>query len=64
MELKIYNMLGQEIRTLVKENYIAGNYSVHWDGKDNYGNAVLSGVYIYKFRAGQLTQIKKMTLLR
>lgn len=62
--IKIYNTLGQEIRTLANSQYQAGIHSLRWDGKDNNGNSVASGVYLYQLRAGDFSQIKKMSLLR
>lgn len=45
--LRVYDLLGREIRTLVNENQYAGNYSVVWDGNDNNGNSVCTGIYYY-----------------
>jgi photosystem II stability/assembly factor-like uncharacterized protein len=64
VHLKIYNVMGQEVRTLVNESQIAGNYTAVWDGRDNHGNMVSSGVYIYRLSAGNDVQNRKMTLLR
>ena len=64
VHLKIYNVMGQEVRTLVNESQIAGNYTAVWDGRDNHGNMVSSGVYIYRLSAGNDVQSRKMTLLR
>ncbi|GEM_PF-1867716 len=64
VSLKIYNLLGQEVRTLVKSRQSAGEYSVLWDGNDNKGLAVSSGIYIYRLTAGKSVQSKKMVLLR
>lgn len=62
--LRIFNILGKEIITLVNEQYQAGKHTVNWDGKDNLGNVVSSGIYFYQLRAGNFTQAKKMILLR
>jgi Tol biopolymer transport system component len=62
--LKVYNTLGQEIRTLAEAYYEAGHFSVRWDGKDKHGRAVPSGVYLYRLQAGSFRQVKKMYLLR
>ena len=64
VEVKIFNTLGQEIRTLTDGQYEAGYHSVRWDGRDINGNAVSSEVYLYHLKAGSLTQVKKMSLLR
>lgn len=62
--LRIYNILGQEIKTLVDEEKLPGTYEVSWDGKDNNGIEVASGIYFYKLRAGQHSQVKKMLLVK
>ncbi|MEZ4763895.1 MAG: FlgD immunoglobulin-like domain containing protein [Calditrichia bacterium] len=64
MKLSIYNMLGQEIKTLVDEKQAAGSYTVSWDGTNASGAAVASGVYMYRLRAGDAVSVKKMLLLR
>ena len=64
VSLKIYNLLGQEIFTLVNARQNAGNHSVIWNGKNNHGHAVSSGIYLYRLKAGSFTQSKKMTLIR
>ncbi len=62
--LKIFNIFGEEIRTLVDEQREAGYHRVRWDGKDENGKPVTSGVYLYQLRAGSFSQVKKMSLLR
>jgi len=62
--LKIYNLLGEEIRTLMDADCEAGRHSLHWDGKDNQGQAIASGVYLYRLQAGSFMKTKKMNLLR
>lgn len=62
--LKVYNLLGQEIRTLVDAHQSHGLYKFHWDGRDDLGRDVPSGVYIYKLRAGDHTTSRKMELIR
>jgi FtsP/CotA-like multicopper oxidase with cupredoxin domain len=64
VELKVYNQLGQEVRSLIKSNYEAGSHSVIWNGKNNLGQAVSSGVYIYRIKAGKFTKSMKMNLIR
>ena len=64
VRLAIYNLLGQEVRALVNTKQSAGSYSVIWDGKDTRGNAVGSGVYIYRFETGRFVHTRKMILLR
>jgi hypothetical protein len=62
--LKIYNILGQKVKTLVNEPQEAGYYSVTWEGRDDFGGEVASGVYLYRLIAGDFVQTKKMTLIR
>lgn len=64
VSIKIYNMLGQEVRTLVNEQRNEGNHSIIWNGKDNSGNQLASGTYIYRIKAGDFTSTKKMILLK
>jgi len=62
--LVVYNLLGQKIRTLVREMKQAGNYSVRWDSRDDNGSFVASGVYVYILQSSEFVDVKKMVLLR
>jgi len=62
--LTIYNLLGVEVRKLVAEEKPPGVYSVLWNGKNNGGLEVPSGVYVYRLQAGRFTDTKKMLLVR
>lgn len=64
VSLVVYNTLGQKVRSLVNESRSAGTHTVKWDGRDNAGAKVASGLYIYTLRAGQVTMSKKMTILK
>jgi hypothetical protein len=64
VKLIVYNMLGQQIRTLVDKVAIAGNMSATWDGKDSRGMTVSSGIYLYRLTAGSFTAAHKMILLK
>jgi spore coat protein A, manganese oxidase len=64
VELKIFNNIGQEVRTLANARFDAGVHHVVWDGKSNGGQAVASGMYIYKIKAGNFAMTRKMSLLR
>ena len=59
VSLKVYDVLGKEVATLVNEKLNAGNYEVDWNGSD-----YPSGVYIYKLVAGDFVNVKKMVLLK
>jgi hypothetical protein len=61
--LKIFNTLGQEIRTLVNAKHAAGSYVAHWDGRNARGDKVAGGVYFYRLEAGSFIETKKMVLL-
>ena len=63
-ELNIYNVKGQLVRSLVSENQPAGAYKVYWHGKDNNNRAVSSGVYFYRFSAGDYKRVGKMLLIK
>lgn len=63
-ELTIFNILGQKIRTLVNCKQPAGSYQIQWDGQDNEGRDVASGIYLYRFKAGTFVQIRKMILIK
>ena len=62
--LKIYNILGQEVRMLVDELKEAGRYSTTWDGKDMLGNDVASGIYFCRLQSGRCIETKRIMLLR
>jgi hypothetical protein len=62
--LRIFDTLGREIRTLVDMQYEPGFHRIRWDGKDDKGNFVNSGVYIYQIQSGIFSKTKKMILLR
>ena len=62
--LTIYNVLGQEIRTLVNTTQEAGYYSTNWDGLDNAGMRMSSGVYFYQLVTPESKMTKKMVLMK
>jgi len=64
IKLEIYNILGQKIRTLVNQEISPGNYSVSWNGKNDFGESVNSGIYFIKFSSDSFSDTKKMTLLK
>ncbi|MCH7760074.1 T9SS type A sorting domain-containing protein, partial [candidate division TA06 bacterium] len=64
VSLKIYNILGQVVKTLINGQEKAGFYSVPWEGKDDTGRNMTSGIYFYTFQAGDFKQTKKLVLLR
>ncbi len=62
--MKIFNTLGQEVRSLFNGIQQAGSGEIRWDGTDNKGNQVSSGVYVYRIQAGDAVKSKKMILLK
>ena len=62
--ISIYNVLGQEIKTLVNKEQDYGYHSVSWDGTDRLGKSVASGVYFTQMRSDGFSQSKKMLLLK
>ena len=64
VNLQIYNLKGELIRTLVDENKTEGNYTITWNGTDDAGIKVSSGVYIYTLKSDYFTSSKKMILLK
>ena len=64
VSLKVYNMLGQEVATLVNSYKVAGSHVATWDGKDYSGRSVAGGVYFYRIEAGDFTQTAKMLFLK
>ena len=64
VELKVFNILGQEVATLLDAVRPAGAYRVQWDSKNVSGMTVASGVYVYQIKAGKFVDAKKMVLIR
>ena len=64
VSLKIYDVLGREIKTLVNKEQINGVYEVTWNGDDQFGNKVSTGVYFYKINAGSFSETRKMMLIK
>jgi FtsP/CotA-like multicopper oxidase with cupredoxin domain len=64
VKLSIYNILGQKVKVLVDEYQSAGYKSAKWDGKDDQGRDMASGVYFYRIEAGKFVQAKKMLLIK
>jgi len=60
----VYNLRGQKVKTLVDEQKPAGEYQTTWEGRNDSGEEVASGVYFYRMNAGDFSQTKKMVLLR
>ena len=64
VRLKIYDILGREVETLIDENLNTGIHQIHWNGRDSDGKKVSSGVYFYEMRAKGFQEIKKMIIVQ
>ncbi len=64
IRIEIFNILGQKVKDLVNERVSSGYKSVVWDGKDNDGNMVTSGIYFYRIMADNFVDVRKMALLK
>lgn len=64
VQLQIYNVLGQHVRTLVNQRHVPGTKQVMWDGRDETGIHAPSGIYIYKLKVNSFVEIRKMLLLK
>jgi hypothetical protein len=62
--LKIYNLSGQLVKTLVDEHQNAGRYTVNFDGMDNAGKRMATGTYVYRLTSGSNSDIKRMILVK
>jgi len=64
VSLKVYNVRGELVRTLVDENRIAGPHVIEWDGSNDRGHSVASGVYFYETRTAGKSTVNKMALVK
>ncbi len=64
VELKIYTLTGQHVATLVRGPRSAGRHVLHWDGRDEQGGLLASGLYLYQLQAGSQRQTRKLLLVR
>jgi|GEM_PF-3158410 len=64
VKLTIYNILGQKVRTLIDSYQKAGSQRIIWDGKNDYGKESASGIYFYRLKAGEFSDVKKMTIIK
>jgi hypothetical protein len=62
--IRVYNAIGQVVRTLVNTRQAAGIHAVLWQGANDYGEPAAAGLYFYELRAGSFRQIRKMVLIR
>jgi hypothetical protein len=64
VRLEIYNAIGTQVATLVNERQSAGAYILTWNGKDDDGNQMSSGIYFYRLSAEGFTQTRRMMLMK
>ena len=64
VDLSIYNMLGQKVRTLTSGSKVAGTHVLRWDGRDEAGSNVSTGIYLYTLTDGNSSITKKMALMK
>jgi len=64
VKVLVYNLKGQLVRTLVDESKASGNHKLVFDGRDNQGNPLASGVYFYKMQTGKYSNTRKMILMK
>ena len=62
--LRVYNLLGQDVKTIINQSMVPGRYTVEWNGNDMLNNDVASGVYFYELRGESFISRKKMLLIR
>jgi hypothetical protein len=64
VRVDIYNILGQQVRTLINRSHEPGYYRIQWDGTNDYGEVLPSGMYIYSIQALGFTSVKKLVLMK
>ena len=62
--LKVYDVQGRELRNLVEGRLSAGPHVTHWDGRDNTGRLLPSGIYFYRLASGDRSETRKAMLVR
>ncbi|HQV32063.1 MAG TPA: T9SS type A sorting domain-containing protein [Calditrichia bacterium] len=64
VKITVFNVIGQQVRVLVNESKLAGSHNVMWNGLDDHGKQVSSGIYFLQMKAGDFTKVRKMSLIR
>ena len=64
VKISVFDIMGQEIRSLYKDDQHAGYHTLNWDAKNDKGDKVSTGMYFYILKAGRFKFIKKMVLLK
>ena len=64
VKITIYDLLGNHVKNLVNDHYPIGSHSISWNARNDKGQPVSAGVYLYKVQAGEFQSTKKMILLK
>jgi len=64
VKLEIFDLTGRHVRTLAHQSQPAGRYAITWDGRNEQGEVIASGVYLYQLRAGTFTLTRRMALVQ
>ena len=64
MNISVYNLLGQRVKTLLNKNMETGTYTLKWNGRDDTGSMLPSGMYFYELKSPLFTSVKKLVLVR
>lgn len=64
VEIVVFNIFGQQVRTLLQTENDAGKYTLSWNGVDDVGRKVMSGLYVYQLRAGSVVIARKAIILQ
>jgi flagellar hook assembly protein FlgD len=64
VKITVYNIKGQVVKTLTNQNYPSGNHQLIWNGKDDKGRSVSSGIYMYRMETPSYSKTMKMMLMK
>ncbi|PKL83166.1 MAG: hypothetical protein CVV24_06365 [Ignavibacteriae bacterium HGW-Ignavibacteriae-3] len=64
VSIRVYDILGREVKTLIDQQMTAGSHSVEWNADNNLGGKVSTGMYIYRITAGSFVATKKMSFIK
>jgi hypothetical protein len=64
VQINVFNILGQKVKTIINQEKSVGRYSIQWDGTNSYGSAVASGIYFYQIKTDDYSEARKMILLK
>ena len=64
VSLAIYNLRGEKVKTLINRDQEQGSYDIIWNGTNDVGNTLASGIYLYKFQANDFSEVKRITLIK